>query len=211
MKKYLIFSLAFFLTIFLRSETQYPWNANAKAIAPPNRYKFKPAQSIRIHTGLMFDNYNSGGPRLFFEYQRQLPDKLRKFYWGVGYETRTALFRPATDIYNPPELFTQNLSANFHYHQYIWKNRIMWDFGIGPSAAYAHTDTEHYLLSGLHLGGYIGFRISPTIYLETAPALFIPFASDVYVYGPKAYRTSFSGYGYYMQYSVLPLGLRFRL
>lgn len=174
----------------------------------------RPVHQISVVGGLMHDSYNSGGFRLMVQYQHRIKN-TRHWLWGVGYDTKLALYRPATDIYDPPELTTQNFSANLHYQRFIWKNRIGWDIGAGPSILHAmeaqRFNTRYLALWGMHFSANLNIRITRKICFQTAPLLFIPFASDVYVLSGRAYSRPTRSYQTYLQYSVLPLGFRFEL
>lgn len=165
--------------------------------------------------GMMFDSYNSGGFRFMVQYEHKIA-RLKNFWWGIGYDTKLALFRPATDIYDPPELTTQNFSFNLHYHAFFWKKRIGWNFSIGPTITHAfeaqHYSNRNLALWGLHIGADLNIKLGKKVYFHTAPLLFLPPAgSDVYLLNGRAYKSPYSGYRIFSQYSVLPLGLRFEL
>lgn len=176
-----------------------------------NNTAITPQKSITVMSGLMFDNYNSAGFRFYIEYQNQFKKK-NNWHWGIGFDTKQAAFRPATDIYTPPELHTQNFSFNIHYHAKVWKDKLLWDIAAGPAVTHAFDDKQNnYLLLGAHIGAHLNLKIGKKVYLETAPLLFIPAGSDFYFMQPKAYRSNYKGYEAFIQYSVLPLGLRFIL
>jgi hypothetical protein len=165
--------------------------------------------------GLMFDSYNSGGFRFMVSYEHKIA-KAKNLYWGIGYDTKLALFRPATDIYGPPELTTQNFSFNLHYHAFFWKKRIGWNLSIGPTITHAFEtmrySTRNLALFGLHIGADFNVKLGKKIYFQTAPLFFLPPAgSDVYLLNGRAYKSPYRGYRIFTQYSVLPLGLRFEL
>jgi len=165
-----------------------------------------PQKSIRLQTGEMFDNYNSMGIRFLVEYQQQFKNK-KHIFWGIGFDTKQALYRIATDNYGPPELNTHNFSFNFHYQLKLWKDKILSDFSIGPNFTHAFIKKQHYLLKGAHLGALLNIKLGKHIYFETAPLLFIPIGSDFYLTNSKPYPKL----PVYLQYSVLPLGVRFIL
>lgn len=181
------------------------------------RDSLRPIHQISVVGGLIHDTYNSGGVRLMVQYQHRIKN-TRHWFWGLGYDSKLAMYRPATDIYNPPELNTQNISVNLHYQRFIWKNRIGWDLGAGPALVLA-TENQRYRirslpLYGMHLSANLNIRLTRKIYFQTAPLLFIPFGSDFYLLGPQAYPSPAPGYSRiraYLQYSVIPLGLRFEL
>lgn len=167
---------------------------------------------ISVVGGLMHDSYNSGGFRLLVQYQHRIKS-TRHWLWGIGYDTKLALYRPAIDIYDPPELTTQNFSATLHYQRFIWKNRIGWDAGAGPALVHAmeaqRYGTRNLALWGFRFSANLNIRITRSISFQTAPLLFIPFASDAYVLSRQAYSRPTRSYQTYLQYSVLPLGFRF--
>lgn len=167
-------------------------------------------KSIRVQAGFMFDNYNSAGLRLYVAYQQQFnPNSI--LHWGIGYDTKYATYRMATDIYDPPELSTSNFSFNIHYHLKIWKGRILWDINAGPAIAHAHENDNNYFLYGLHAGVNFNFKLTKHIYFETAPLVFIPAGTDFYMFDPKAYHSKYEGYSAYFQFTTLPFGFRFIL
>lgn len=161
---------------------------------------------IRVHSGIIVDNYNSAGPRLYFEYLKQIKSS-GTLYWGVSYETKWHALNPATDNYVPPDLNTNNLSFNIHYTVTLWKDKLFWDFFGGSGGIYLWGEGKYSMQPSFNFGATLNIKLSRNVYFETSSLAFLLPISNVTISTNKLYRNNST----YSQFSILPFGLKFKI
>jgi hypothetical protein len=166
----------------------------------------KRARYLKIQSGFIWDINNSFGPRVGFELMKSFKNKERLFS-GVGIESKWHLIEAATDLYEPPDLNTINITYSIHYIQPFAKDKLFWDASAGMGAIYLFGEGKSSLQPSLSLGLSLNFKLSKSIVFETAPLLIIPPISKVIFSPNRLYEEKQT----YTQFTFVPIGLTIKL
>jgi hypothetical protein len=161
-------------------------------------------QYLSVQTGGLFENqYNSGGIRTFFEFQK---DFSRHKQWAISYEHSTHFMDLATDHSNEIESNISALSCNYNYKIFLWKDKIFWTAGLGAGALHMNWDNNNKVGLIFNASLTLNLKITERIFIETAPLLVL-FPFNRFYYSPidiDIYKNMYA-------YTVVPIGIKIRL
>ncbi len=181
--------------------TCYSFQIFSQPIETSERKKY-----IKIHTGLMTDSYNSAGPRLYFEYLSEFKERP-KWSWGISMENKWHAVELISDLYAPPNVNSNIVSFKVHYQVNLIKQNVFWDVNLGAGFIHLFWDENHTLQPSVNIGITLNVKLSPNVYLETAPLLILLPVSDIYFSTSRAYKAH-TGYA---QFTILPIGIKIKI
>ena len=153
--------------------------------------------------GLLENQFNSAGVRIFFEYQK---DITRHQQLSLSYEHATHLFDIATDHSNEIQSNLSFLNGNYLYKVFLWKDKIYWTAGLGAGIVHVNWEENNKIGFNLNASMTLNLKITDKITIETAPLLILFPFNRIY-YSPL----DIGVYQNMYPFTVVPLGIKFKL